>query len=177
MDVDMGAMTLPVGEGHVGADQGPSEAADPLTVARFRQAMDERPRSARVPALEDNDLPSPFALLGAPEAQAAASAEELGALIERLWVNDGVSSIREVRVKLRREILPDTSVRLYEAGGRLQVALTVSEDATRRWLESALPALTSDLGMRLNRPLRVALVSVNVSTPGVSWDWPEAIKQ
>ena len=180
MDVDMGTMALPVGEERRAQDydaQAP-EPADPLSITRFQQAMDQPPRSRQIPDLEDEGLPSPFALLGAPEPVTAMSAEDIGALVERLWVSDGAIGIREVRVTLQRQILPDTSVRLYEAGGRLQVALSASADATRHWLEAALPGLASDLGKRLNRPLRVTLMEAHAgASPGASCDWPEGIKR
>ncbi len=177
MEVDMGTMALPVGEGRGAADDGPSpEAADPLSVSRFRQAMDQPPRQHVMADLQDRELPSPFALLGAAEPVAPMSAEDFGAMVERMWTSDGAIGVREVRMTVHRQILPDTSVRLYEVGGRLQVDLSVTADATRQWLASALPALAGDLGKRLNRPVRVAIVAAH-GLPAVSSDWPEGIQR
>jgi hypothetical protein len=176
INVDAGTMHLPVGEDNLSdGEEVKVPAADSFLISRFRDALDGR-RSAPTSELVEEELESPFALLGAPEPVRQADASEIGSAIERLWVGDGASGLREVRVKLGSAMLPGTSVRLYEAAGRLYVDLVVDSDEVGRWLRSRLPALGRDLSERLQRPVRVAVVGagddagMGVFEP----DWPEA---
>ncbi len=155
--VDTGTIHLPVGEDNLGGgEEGKVPEADSFLIHRFRDALDGR-RPPRTAEFAEEELESPFALLGAPEPVRQAETSEIGSAIERLWVGDGTSGVREVRVKLGNAMLPDTSVRIYEAAGRLCVELTVESDEVGRWLRFRLPALGRDIGERLRRAVRVAV--------------------
>jgi hypothetical protein len=178
VDVDLGPISFPVGEDTKEPKHPPSQNdLDQDSVLRFR-AMMERPIQGRPMVTEDLDLPTPFSLLGAPDPKRSHDTAEIGMEIEHLWVGDGVDGIREVLVGIAREVLPETSVRLYEGDGRLQIHMTVGGEATRIWLASELHNLTLDLGERLQRPLRVAVLNVNSTESALaSCDWPEDFRR
>jgi hypothetical protein len=99
--------------------------------------------------------------------------DRIGEELESLWIGDGTRSRREVRLRLRRQVLPHTSVRLFEAAGRLQVDMTVGQEDIRIWLAGRLPALAESLGARLSRPLRLVVTGVRPARlESDSVDWP-----
>jgi hypothetical protein len=176
VDVDLGLMSLPVGEDtrfdHRHFKQ---SGADPIGVARFRSVFDRQSHKQHE-SEAGNNFPSPLSLLTEKDGTASVEAESVSADIEYLWgaIGDGVTGTREVVVGLRREILPETTIHLFEAGGRLQIELNVGKAATRMWLASELRNLTSGLGGRLNRPLRVLVTAMRGSDRSASSiDWPE----
>ena len=172
LSVDTGSVHLPAGEDHLGsaASHAP-EGTDAIAVSRFRQAFDQPRHADPEWAIEEEaPLQSPFALLG--EVACRAEPSEIGAELERLWVNSGVSGVREVRMKMSESLLPGTSVRIYEAAGLLQVELSVAAGATRQWLAAMLPLFTQDLGERLKRPVRATLLAASGSDEGASASWP-----
>jgi hypothetical protein len=176
VNVDTGTMHLPAGEDKLdGGGEVKVPKADPLQVDRFRDALDGR-RAPHDAGFAEEGLESPFALLGGSEPLRQAESSEVASAIERLWIGNGASGVREVRVKLGSSMLPGTSVRLYEAGGRLHVDLTADSDEVGRWLRSRLPALGRDISERLQRDVRVAVADSagSAETGAFEADWPEA---
>jgi hypothetical protein len=175
MEVDFGSMHLTVGEDHAPSDGSARvDEADPLIVSRFRSLLNDRPPQAAPEAGADEELPSPFALLSAADAIAHATPSKVAGALEQMWVGNGASGIREVRMRMHEQVLPGTWVRLYETEGFLQIDLTASTEAVRRWLGAALPALVQDLGARLKRPLRVSVLMPQAENgaAAASAEWP-----
>jgi hypothetical protein len=154
-NVDLGPMYLQVGED--AGPQGPTTpgaAADAGDVARFESLLRRGGREQRQDEVAPESLLGP--LLGTEPAPLG-DAGEIGAEIAHLWVGTGLRSDREVRMGLRESILPDTSVRLCEAEGRLRIEFTCGTARVADWLDRRLPALARELGTRLSRPLELAV--------------------
>lgn len=169
-NVDLGPMYMQVGEEDASSGHGSSlPPADPNSVARF-QALMHRKRHDTPPAPHTPEtLDAPATWDGLP---GFGDPDDLGAEIAHLWTGTGMQSEREVRMGLREALLPGTSVRLLEAGGRLRIEFTCAARTTAEWLGRRLPALSRALGQRLNRSISVAVYT----TSGVLTDaceWPE----
>jgi hypothetical protein len=154
-NVDFGPMHLRVGEQDAAQAGGlPTGDAGAADVARFESLLHRERHRERQSDLAVDAL---IGALAGHDPAALADAETLGAEIEHLWVGTGLRSEREVRVGLREAILPDTSVRLYEAEGLLRVELTCGTSRVADWLHRKLPALADGLGERLQRRVAVAV--------------------
>lgn len=179
LEVDMGSMHLPVGEDNLPGGETPAaRSADPLAVGRFRDALDGHRRPPpQWPAEEE--IESPFALFGAPDPSRPAPPSEIAAAVEGMWVNQGVSGVREVRAKLGARLCRETSVRLYEAAGCLNVDLSSPVESSAQWLVSVLPALAKDVGQRLQRAVRIAVFGPRAGDgrmdeiEAIALDWPQ----
>jgi hypothetical protein len=156
----------------------PPEQADRSDVDRLQAIMRRLPEHADMAADLPQPFPAPAALHDERPPLEAGDTVQIGAEIERLWVGDGTSGVRQVRVRLRRELLPDTSVRLFEEGGRLHVDMTVGSEPTCRWLSAQLPSLGAGLGERLGRPLRLVVRGVRAAAGGMTvFNWPEEVSR
>lgn len=143
-EIDLGPIVLPAGAGTAGEGPGPREAGAE-DVARFEALMREGARGG-LQGLGDG-----------PWAERPGQDATLAGELERLWVGDGAAGRREVRMALRDDVLPSTSVRLYESGGALQVELFIASAAVAQWMAARAELVARDLGMRLGREVCVAV--------------------
>lgn len=145
-DIDLGPVILPAGAGMAG-DGAPPREADASDVMRFEALMREGTRA-------------PLLAGGGPDTGEDGTPAQDGVLaaeIERLWVGNGSSGAREVRMGLRHDVLPSTSVRLYESGGCLQVELFVAGPSLAAWMATRAARVARDLGARLAREVCVTV--------------------
>lgn len=143
-EIDLGPIVLPAGAGTAG--DGPvSREAGAEDVVRFEALMREGARGG----LEDFG--------DAPWADRPGQEATLAGEIERLWVSDGAMGRREVRMALRDDVLPATSIRLYESGGALQVELFIASAAIAQWMATRAERVARDLGTRLGREVCVTV--------------------
>lgn len=160
-EVDLGPIYLPVGEELPLAawtrEPGEARVAD---IARFDQLMGRRGRpttdgSAGQHA-QDSDWPWVPELADAARIDwADCEANSLESEIERLWISEGASGIREVRLGLRREVLPDTTVRLLRQETSLHVDIACGRPVLASWLRARAQAIATELADRLGRDVTV----------------------
>ncbi|MGI4847198.1 MAG: hypothetical protein ACRYGK_03545 [Janthinobacterium lividum] len=196
VDVDLGQMSMPVGDSRRHALA--IGRVDGAAVAHLQALM------RRAPAPDWSAVPQtavPVDVAGGAEHSAnglaprdaeplgtAASpavgmpagrlADELQGAMESLWVGDVTRGQRNVRLRLRlrREILPDTALHLFEDGGRLVVDMRVANEQVRQWLAGTLPALAATLGGRLARPLVITVAGVPpAGRSSHSVHWPDDV--
>ncbi|WP_076998306.1 hypothetical protein [Variovorax sp. KK3] len=175
MNVDYGAMSLHVGEDSVGSNQGPgpNEHSDEA-IRAFRSGLAPRPDLMSGDGERHSRPASPFDLLAFGEHGARPGMHELGEEIARLYVADVRRGDREVRAAVSARLLPQTGLRIFEDGGRLQVQLAIGCEDTRRWLAERLASLGQHLGTRLQRSVCVSLHEVDFDTqPLLRALWPE----
>lgn len=187
VQVDLGQIAMPVGE-HRGHGMVPGKGADGADVAKLqailrRPVVQDRPAGAQsgvdllaaAPDKGAQALPQQAVDLPAGVGQEQEhDVYKVGAELERLWMSNGAHGQREVRLRMRAHILPHTAVRLFEGQGRLQVEMSVSNEATRCWLVASLPGLGMSLGQRLLRPLRLSVLGRAPAVPSCDgFDWPE----
>lgn len=195
VQLDLGQIAMPVGEDRSGGQAG--GVASGSDVARLqailrRPAVQDRPHSGQsatdlwsvmAQAAGTRELQLPAEVLATTAAAADGQGDfmqqdpaQIGAELESLWVCNGAHGLREVRLNLRKEILPHTSVRLFEASGRLQVDMRVADESTRRWLAGTLPQLAASLGERLARPLSLRVSGLPPARPENSVvEWPQDV--
>ncbi|HTH78703.1 MAG TPA: hypothetical protein VL593_06965 [Ramlibacter sp.] len=169
-NVDLGPVYLQVGEDAGPKDAMPSDAdANVRDVARFDSLMRRADRQR-----DEADIPAEALLdpLRAPQVQHLAQADDIGNEVARLWVGTGMHSGREVRVGLREALLPDTSVRLFEADGRVRIEFTCGTSRVADWLDRKLAELARSIGERLQRPLELAVYMAGGNLVGTN-HWPE----
>ena len=177
VDLNLGLVSLPLGEDRrQGEHESPAQRqADPDDVARLQAVL-----GREAPAQAADGTPAQPETGGAPPSRLTPGMADgdgharTGAEIERLWVANGALGLREVRLRMRRDILPDTTLRIFESGARLQIELYVGCEATRRWLAADLPVLARTLGRRLRHPLHLLVSGVGAAQPAVTCiDWSE----
>jgi hypothetical protein len=167
--VDLGPLYLQVGEEARGADGAPTrDTADAADTARFDALM----QKGRHHQQRETDAAADLLLepLREPQAQLLPESDDIGRELAHLWVGTGLRSAREVRVGLRDALLPDTWVRLHESEGRLRIEFACASAHVAHWLVRRLPAVASNLGERLQRPLELH-VSMNGAGVG-EHRWP-----
>ena len=190
VNLDLGLVSLPLGEGRGRHDDGfrPPEEADRDDVSRLEALLGRGGRGDGRPG--EDAPPQEAAALSGPStaARTAATLAQAGAEIERLWIAHGAQGAerkgetadaqpaqgpREARLRMRPGILADTTVCIHVDGGRLGVGTHVGCEATRRWLEAELPALARTLEQRLRGPLHLLVRGVGAAQPiHACLDWP-----
>lgn len=153
-NVDLGPIYLQVGEAPAHEGWPGRNVAEPADVGRFESILQRGGRRRH-----ERDTPAEIVLplVGAAEPEHLADAEDIGAEIAHLWVGTGLHSQREVRIGLRQAMLPDTSVRLLEADGRLLIEFTCAGHRVADWLDRKLPVLAAALGERLQRQVELTV--------------------
>jgi hypothetical protein len=170
VDADLGMVSMRLGE----AESAPAAATaqpDHADIRRLDAILSRQP-NRRQAGHGSQEQPTPMELMAQLDPEGGEQARQLCREIEMLWTGDGSVSRREVRIKLRREVLPDTWLRLYEEGGRLHIEMTAGAEGTRRWLTSELRRLALMLGERLTQPFRLIIVEPHQVDPTVL-DWPQ----
>lgn len=119
-------------------------------------------------ASEQTQHAGPFSLLSGVTAvretvSSDAAAREvsllLGETAQRLFVGDGQSSSRQVRVELGDDVLPGVSVAVFEEEGRVVAHFICALERSRQRLEAGAAQMAMELAEHLSRA-----VSVRVST-------------
>jgi hypothetical protein len=151
----------------------PREEPDAAARQRFERALHGAPAGPLSAALA-----GPLALFGGvavtgPLADAGAQAtaaaapdwNRLAEGVARLLVGDGRSGRRQVRIDLRNDALPDTTVEIVEHGGALLVAFTCAAERARRLLAEGADRIAATLAERLSRPIVVRVQSDDPEDP------------
>jgi hypothetical protein len=112
----------------------------------------------------------------APNAEVARSTriEKLEKIIadtvSRVLVSDPLhDGNREIRLEIAREVLPDTSVRLWREAGRLHVEFVSSASVAASALSASLPRLVTaiqQLDARLEAPVVSLRLDADTGQPG-----------
>ena len=177
--VDLGLVALPVGEVlQSRQDFAQAGAADPTAVARFHAALGGA-RSDTRNGVQDEAQPGCSRFDTADAHEVDENEGDVGAEVEYIWFSLGSDATqrREVAAGLRRDVLEQTWVRLYESGGRLHVQFHAGTEASRTWIECRLENLARTLGERMKRTVRVStLGSLQAADASRSCDWPEHFK-
>jgi hypothetical protein len=99
--------------------------------------------------------------------------EEIEYLFGSLGDGPTVDSKRQVFVGVRRDILPETDIRILEEEGRLHVNIISANPDVQRWVAFSLKKLARAIGQKLARPMRLTLSS-QPSDAGIisSTTWP-----
>lgn len=146
-----------------GAGGRPRQQADGAARELFERAL-QAPAAAASPT----QLSGPLALFGASRAAPAApTAVAVGSIdwsrisegVERLMVGDGRSGRRQVRVQLKNEALPETSIEIAADEGLLLVIFTCGAERARRLLAERCAWLAAELAQRLGRATLVRVQS------------------
>ncbi len=155
--------------------------ADPSEQAPDRQADDaDRHAFEHALARPDADKPSeekerlgPFSLLNATTVRETmvndTAAREISSLLsetaEHLFVGDGQSSPRQVRVELGDDVLPGVTVAIFEEEGRVVAHFSCAVERSRERLERGAVQMADELAQRLKRPVRVRVSTDDPEDP------------
>lgn len=136
----------------------------------FEQALAQPDQSA---SSEEMTRSGPFSLLGDTPVRETLSGEtaagEISLLLsetaQRLFVGNGNTSSRQVRVELGDDVLPGVSVAVYEEEGRVVAHFICTVERSRERLEASALSMAGELAERLNRAVRVCVSADDVEDP------------
>jgi len=174
--VDLGPMSLPVGEDAVDLFNGlVARQSDVLRLKQLLADGGQRQSGGAVPDIEEGTVP----LMPASDMTIA----EANVLIQLAEALPGMappkesSAIHSVQLQLNSDLLPNTTLTAFESAGRLHFEIRIHDLSGQSWLSSRLPWLVLQVGGKLGRPIRVVLLASNANgLPSTTIDWPEGEK-
>ncbi|BDV01964.1 hypothetical protein TDMWS_20490 [Thermodesulfomicrobium sp. WS] len=93
--------------------------------------------------------------------------EPVRKMVERILVEvPGTSHRQEVRIRLGDAVLPDTDIRIFRDGGRLEVQFLTGSQETRDFLSPHLSSLKEALESRQREPVQVSVAYTGESGGG-----------
>lgn len=174
--VDLGPMSLPVGDDAVDLSSGLlARQSDVQLLKQLLADGSKRHSKNSVPDPEKSTV-----ALTLPSDIAVAQADALIHLAETLpdmVPPKGPSAASRVQLELNEKLLPDTTLTAFESAGRLHFEIRVNELSSQSWLSSKLPWLVKQVGEKIGRPIRVSLFTSDASELATaSIEWPEEEK-
>lgn len=160
--VDLGPMSLPVGDS-VNFPESYLVKARALDINKLNDLMREGGHQNTVSIEPEEGLNLPNANLQQFSA-ALQDAKKVDALSEKIAsvVPKTSSAVKGqaaagIEIRIRETLLPETTLTVREADGKLSFDVWVGHADTRRWLVQKLPAVVQQVGQRLNRPLQITV--------------------
>jgi hypothetical protein len=170
-------VSVPQFKGHEQASDSQGKSAqgdaDPQARQRFEEAMQGKDQTP-VPTPATPDSPAPFSLFAGVASAAASPAsgsrsselhQKLDDTLSSLLVEEGTGGSRQVRMELKEEVLPGTTVVVQEAEGRLQIQFICSQEDSRLRLNRIAPEQAQALAHRLNREVLISVVTDDDEDP------------
>lgn len=168
--VDLGPMSMPVGDDCMVWRAPKGRDSD---VVQFKALMQSPGHSHR----EHTDDPLEQAVRDIARDAASPDERSIGGEIGRLLVGWGGSTAREVRIGLRPEVLPNTTLRIFEAQGQLRIELTVGSPDVAAWLAGRLGAVARDIGRDLDRDIGIWVLAGGTGEVLGSAFWPDGSRR